>query len=335
MIMGKLICLNCEASLTTEKYCPDCGQKVSKQDLSFKFLVRTFVAAFTSFDLKLFRSFRDVWIPNKIGHSFLKGKKLVYVNHIRFLFICLVVFFGLISLNIRSLGLDKLDKEVVEQAVLKKMKTNLDSLKLQLPSASQDSLLDSLTTRLFQDEIEGSQDFFHFNDIKMTQQDVYYMHPDSLMNKYSIEGKLNRLILPHLIKSYRSAGSAVKYVIGNMLWGFPMVIILLALFLKLLYIRHQTYYVEHVVHLVNFHCILLILSSILLVIELFRTGEVRGEWYSAIFVIAGLHLTYSLKRFYNDSWWKSLIKGFLIMVAYVMLISFVILFMIVVSIMVF
>ncbi len=333
--MAKLICLNCEESLAGEKYCPNCGQKAAKQDLSFKFLFRTFITAFTSFDMKLLRSFRDVWIPNKIGKSFLAGKRSEYVNHFRFLFICLVIFFGLISLNIRSLDLDRLDKEVVEQAVILKIKTDFDSLRTQLPAAAHDTIIDSLVTQLFDKELNNSQNFFHFNDVKMTQKDVYYMPIDSLMDKYEIEGQWTRLLLPHIIKTYRSSGSASKFVIGNMLWGFPMVIILLAVFLKLIYFRHHSYYAEHIIHLVNFHCILLILLSILLIYELFRTGELRGELYSSVFILAGCHLTYSLKKYYNESWWKSLIKGFLILFAYTFMISFVILFIIAISIMIF
>jgi len=110
-----------------------------------------------------------------------------------------------------------------------------------------------------------------------------------------------------------------------MLWGFPLVTIIVAGFLKLVYIRHGSYYIEHIMHLINFHSVLLIMCSVFLVYELFAEGEFDANKYNLAFLLSGLHMTYSLKKYYNDSWWKSLIKGFLILFFYTMTVSMVIL----------
>lgn len=325
-------CLNCEQQLDIESYCPNCGQKAIVQDLSLKYLFTTFLSAFINFDAKLLRSLKDVWVPNRISLDFLSGKREQYINHIRFLFICLVIFFGLVSLNLKNHDLNKLDSTISEQAILEKSKEEFDSLKVSFSTLCPEPALDSLGSQLFDDRSNGN---FAFFDVQMNYHDAYFLPADSLMNKYKVNGTWKKILFPHALKAYRSSGSITKFVIGNMLWGIIILTLVMAAFLKLIYFRHGSYYIEHVMHIVNFHCIMLILFSVLLIFELFLAGEFDGGKYNLVFLITGLHLTYSLKQYYNDKWWKSLIKGFLIFLAYVTALSFVALLIIGVSIMIF
>lgn len=324
-----------------ELYCPSCGQKAKTKNLSLFFFLSAFYIAFLDFDKKMLRSLRDIWIPNKISNSFLSGGRTTYVNHLRFFIICLAVFFGLVALNMRSANLELHDLE--KQAILSHMLYEVEELEKKQIASCDTVFLDSLKQRLFSDlTFDGDSTIRVDNntvDLEFTDKstsfdlgDIYNMSPDSLLAKYNVTSPTGRFFATQGIKIVKDGGSAVKFWVSNMFWGIILITILMAIFLKIIYYRHHSYYVEHLMHMINFHCVLLILLSVKLLLSLI--GELMPglkliqlpEFLltSLMIVLSAVYLNVSLKRYYSQTWLNTIIKAILLLMAYIICISFVI-----------
>jgi len=321
-------CLNCEFQLNDELYCPICGQKTSVHNLSLKYLFSSFSAAFLDFDRKLLSSLKDIWLPNKVSNSFLKGSRRVYVNHLRFFFICLALFFGLIALNMRQLDMNDGDlaKQSAVEQVYNEFTTYEDSNPLscdtsewlalkkhlfseyQLDSDSIDNAID-IQSGLLSVNLNSKDDGFRFTDIHNLSQ-------DSILSKYEVEGDFKKFMAKKLIKVFKSGSSVVSFTVGNMFWGIILITILMALILKLFYYRYHSFYAEHLMQMINYHCVFCLLFSVLLFIDLFTT--VSTILYFVCFIASGIHLSISLKEYYNQGWFKTIIKGLFLLFSYIL-----------------
>lgn len=321
------ICLNCDNSLQDELYCPICGQKASIRNLSLKYFFSSFMVAFLDFDKKILRSLKDIWVPNKVSNDFLKGGRKTYVNHLRFFFICLAVTFGLIALNMRQLDLGL---DVERKVMLNKILADVEAFEKESHIGYDSIYIDTLKRKIFaelvdyQDTIiKSDNEIVNFSVSSSTGNidiaDIYELKPDSIISKYNIEGNVNKFLTKQGLKVVKNGSSAIKFWISNMLWGIILVTVLMALLLKVLFIRHKSFYVEHLMHMINFHCVLLISLSVLLFIDLFVKMN-----YFLLFIpvlVSFIYLIVSLKRYYSQSFLKIAAKSTAIGMGYLFFLS--------------
>lgn len=310
----KNICLNCEYSLNgDEKYCPNCGQNAEFQDLSLKHLFMSFLDNFLNFDAKLFKTFRDIWIPNKLTRSFIAGKRNIYVHPFRFMFICLVIYFGLISISMKDL---ELFKEAEPSAKLARHELHDKFLMYRdsLEDETNYAVFDSLDKNIFKDEWGLLRDTFFngqimgvdFSKLGIPPEDAYGMNRDSLFKKYQISGRMDRFVVSQVIRVMEKPDQSIRFLIANMLWGIILLTFLLAAVLYLLYVRHNTYYVESVLHMTHYHVTFLVIMSFAMLLELF--WETKGYLFIASFIIPVIYLFCNLKMYYNQGIIKTFIK---------------------------
>lgn len=345
------ICLNCDHRLQDELYCPICGQKARIKNLSLRYLLSTFYVAFLDFDKKLLRSLRDIWIPNKISQNFLSGGRRTYVNHMRFFIVCLASCLTLLALHLKRADLSGIE-DLQKSGLKAGLKTKFLEFKKTTGGTCDSLVLDSLSSVLFgwesleeYDDGEENEDVdedgvvmdtismdgsknvitvnrpvdaeegeISFNNETYNFYDIYNLSPDSIFTKYSIEDPRKQYLLKQGIKTMKNGGTAIGFFISNMLWGILLVTIIMAFVLKLLYLRHKSYFVEHLMHMINYHCVFLISLSVLLLLDLFI--EVPGALYFLVILLSGIYLNISLKKYYRQSWIKSIIKAILIFYAY-------------------
>jgi len=318
------ICLNCGNQLLNELYCPNCGQKTSVHNLSLKYLLASFLVAFLAFDKKLLQSLKDIWIPNKIALSFLAGKRSNYVNHLKFFLICLAVLFGLIALNINKLETN--EGELARSSTAEKFYNGITDYVDTNPLDCDTLYIKDLKEAVFaeyKNETDSvyviSDNLINLNISNTNRQlnihDVYNLSQDSLMKKYKLESDFQKFLARQTIKSVKGGRSTINFAIGNMFWGIILMTILMAGFLRLFYLRHHSYYAEHLMQIISYHCIVCLLVSLVLLIDLFI--EVPMIAYYVAIVVSALHLMFSLKVYYMQGWIKTIIKAFLILNAYV------------------
>ena len=146
-------CLSCGSDLNADdRYCPHCGLETVYRNLSLRFLVRSFFEAFLNFDVKMLHSLRDIWIPNKITKTFLEGKREYHVHPFRFYFICLIIFFTLLSFLIKNWDFE--DFELKESISKYELYHKLDTLSTHYTAQCEPGTWDSLKLQLYR----GSKD---------------------------------------------------------------------------------------------------------------------------------------------------------------------------------
>ncbi|MFZ4542630.1 MAG: DUF3667 domain-containing protein [Saprospiraceae bacterium] len=130
-------CLNCETILDEDShFCQKCGQRRTTGRISFRQISLQFIEDTCSWDARLFRTIRTLFIPGKLTTEFFSGKHVPYWQPLR-----LFLFMAAIQMIVVNATLDnvnekiqksneELNKKVLEYVVLKK----LDSLKIGISS---------------------------------------------------------------------------------------------------------------------------------------------------------------------------------------------------------
>lgn len=316
-------CLNCDKLFSQDfKHCPHCGRSAKYKNLSIGFILKSFLESFLNFDVKVLHSFRDIWIPNKITKMFLSGKRDYHVHPFRFYFIVLVIFFFLLAIVTKNtevvdgdinkqvsqyehfLSLDTLNIEGFEDC----SRDIIDSLKSQIPNSIRRLGRDTL----FKGEFLGSD----WRQYGITYYDAYTMNIEDFDAKYKIENKLDKYALHQILRIIQDSESAVRFGIGNMLWGILLLTALMAFVLWVFYARHKSYFVEHLLHISNFHCVNIILLSLCLILAIIWKGKWIMPYIIATFPISAVYLFVSLYKYYNNNVFKTLFKMFILFFAY-------------------
>ncbi len=315
-------CLNCGADLSLgDKYCLHCGQKARHFDLSIKNIITSFIAVFFNVDNKVFQTIKDLYIPNKITQAFVKGNTKRYVHPFKTLFISLIILFFAISQLIKDLDMNQGDNYYKSQLKMEQA-YQLDALagKSWLTS---DNYVDSLKMLLLGKKSNPAQDTFDFNfDINntdyaqkygITVKDVYSLKEGELLDKYKVEGFFDRLAVRQILRSSRDKDKTLRFFINNMLWGIVIVLFLGSFIFYLLYLRHKTYYQEHVMMLANYFTITFLPISLILIFS--PKTSWLGNSIPYLLAFTSLFFVYSLKKYFKQSWFKTLLKSMLLAIA--------------------
>ena len=270
----------------------------------------------------MIHSLRDVFIPNRITKAFLAGNRHMYVHPFRFFFICLVIFFGLLSLNMKdfNIGGYKLKESMTKYDDY----IAFDTLSRQYELQCQAGVMDSIRDDLFSDYTELDKDTFFritlfgsdLTQYGISTVDGIGLENDSLYSKYNIESSRDRFFIQQYKRVVLDPESAIRFVIGNMIWGVILLTIMVAFVLKLLYWRHESYYIEHILHITTLHSLCFLLMSIAMIFELIIPLEILGESVVIIFLGGVVYLFTLLNRYYGEHFLKTIIKLFILSLAY-------------------
>ena len=96
-------CKNCEQEFNENfNFCPHCGQQ-AKEDLTVSVLFYNTITNYFSFDARFLRSFIPLMFkPGFIAKQFVMGKRLRYLHPAQYYLFVSVIFFFLLSFNIRD-----------------------------------------------------------------------------------------------------------------------------------------------------------------------------------------------------------------------------------------
>ena len=344
-------CPNCRASLSKDwHYCPDCGQENQEHIVPFRTLVGDFFGDVFNFDSRFFHTLVPFFTrPGEITRDFLSGRRVRYVGPMRILiFGCLLLFAAssqymksydwdnTINLNTGSgvsVSIGDSDTITVETDS-GDVKTTIGDL---VTSSNVDSgerpnrlkpyadFVEDLETE-FAEEFGDSlaEDFVIGSDSwlelvleqiprlseTMTAEEV----ADSLVPDHSY---WRRKMVIQMTKVIQSGGEGlVSFLISNGTVSVIMAVMMMALFLKLLYIRRKKRYVEHFVFSVHGHAALVYLTLLLVIVAM-----ISGKFYQQGYLVLAPYYVLSLRRVYNQSWVKSFFKFVLLSMSYVLLLS--------------
>lgn len=95
-----------------------------------------------------------------------------------------------------------------------------------------------------------------------------------------------------------------------------------AFVLKVLYIRRQRYYVEHLVFALHIHAYYFLLATAATVLNVVFRKVDFGIFDSAVFLAVPIYSVLAVKRTYGQDWPKTLFKSFMLGFVYVILLGF-------------
>jgi hypothetical protein len=328
------ICLNCGSELTG-RFCHNCGQENLEPKESFAHLVRHFFEDFTHFDGKFFRTIKVLLLkPGFLTEEYLKGKRASYLNPIRmYLFISAAFFLIYMSFFIPHTDPVKIKETSAKaeerrkerskkiQAGMGKIITGVDSLKLEeeeeKPMAREAFhntrlYLDSLDDAGKNDTTDNNSGFFGDDSPNSL---VEYDSLQKTLPEKERDGKIERYFSRKVYKATdygrENPGELWHRVKQNFYHSLPYMFFislpLIALLLRLLYIRRKQYFfVSHAIFTIHLYSAIFILYLLLISVK-----TLPGRWDLLRFIpaIAILFYVYkALRNFYKQRRFKTMIK---------------------------
>lgn len=157
---------------------------------------------------------------------------------------------------------------------------------------------------------------FGERDKKVAIADLLKLNENQLLDKYGVIGWKNRLMFRQYVRLNKGGSKFFIYLIGNTIWMMLIMMPMLALVLKLLYIRRNYFYYEHLVFSFHTHAFMFLLFALLMVLD-----ESLPDAVGAIlFLLSAVYLFLAMKRFYRQGVFKTLVKYSIANVLYILIV---------------
>lgn len=316
----KKICPNCEKKLgRKDDYCPHCGQKqtatkVKMSDVLWKLWTTTF-----HLDNKFLRTMRYLFVPGKLTIEYFSGRQKRYYHPVQFYFVTL--FFLVLVISFRNRN-----REVAPQLINLFPTANQqffngqvglrDSLRMALDTSRRLSLSPAANRQLAT-LIDAAMNDRVFNlledtlDLQFWKGNYLFAFPevmrlpvDSLLKKQKVEHPLDRWLAKQALRGAVQPEKLNSFWVGSVSWVLLVLVGVMAGWLKLLYWRHNRYFVEHFVFLLHLQTGLLM--AVLITVLLRTLIPATPKNLAAIIVLwPTLGYWLGLKRYYGQSFWRT------------------------------
>ncbi len=326
-------CLNCGASVIG-RYCHVCGQENVEPKESFWHLLIHFFNDITHFDGKFFTTLKDLLFkPGFLSREYMIGRRASYLNPVRMYVFTSAIFFLLFFSFFRSEESIKIDPTIngktlrqidkMDSATFAGFTTHIneesDRPARPMTRGEFKKYADTIL-KVFLDTSSG----LHLTGAEYTSakefdssQHTYNWFKRQLIYK---ELELNKKYHNNKLEILNAAKEALVHTLPQMLWiSLP----LLALILKLMYVRRkQFYYVSHIIFSIHLYVFLFIAQLILFSIsKLNKALDIGFLNFISVTLTLGLSVYeyLALKNFYRQSWIKTFFKFLLINISYIIM----------------
>ncbi len=164
--------------------------------------------------------------------------------------------------------------------------------------------------RLTQDSVKLSnfQMFMNDEDLNrnISNEDFLNLTPEEIADKYQIKGFYKRLLFRQKIRLLKGGKNLLPFILGNSLWVALLMMPFLAIILKILYIRHEYYYVEHLIFSFHTHSFAFILFTIISLIMMMVYSHPLIVFFG--FFLLFIYLYKSLRNVYQQDRFKTISK---------------------------
>ncbi|MBK8565112.1 MAG: DUF3667 domain-containing protein [Saprospiraceae bacterium] len=328
-------CRNCSTPLPEDaRFCPQCSQKNHDGRLTFGEMVSETIATLFNLDNRIFSTLRAMVLPGKLTTEYFEGKHVQYYHPLR-----LFLFTGLALISVLTVRykqgdgyaqMEKVRAEMEREHLTKKTYEHLDSLRLEYTKGLSNPVaiqaVDSFSARvgiLHDSSADRDSTSFGINlfdgrikGVKVSSKDLMELSVDSLLAKYHVTGYWDRLFLSRTARMMKGGiNEYLQYMFGNVIWMLLVLMPLMALVLKLLYIRKPFLYYEHFVFNLHVHATTFFIFFLTLMFKQQPPG-----WLITISILVSLFYPFiAMKRVYKQGFWKTSIKYFLLTFAYAIL----------------
>ena len=119
-------------------------------------------------------------------------------------------------------------------------------------------------------------------------------------NTFEDDSQLNKFLVLQSYKVINNPADAISFLIGNATWMIISLILLMSLFFKLLYIKHDFYLAEHIIFHLYGHLRIILCLLFGLILSLFFEVDIR--WWCICCVTLGMiYFILGMKTFYQQS----------------------------------
>ncbi|GAA0206100.1 hypothetical protein GCM10009123_11960 [Kangiella japonica] len=326
------------------KYCQHCGQKNFRPHRSVRELVWEFVENWFGYDSKAYKTARALCRPAALTLDYFRNSHhhIHYVTPIRLYIFLSIIFFLLTSfggLNVASIDITTQPANKIEQEINQAVDANplLDEasksdLKLDNDQDVDDNLNGEPNTIEQSAEVTGNGELFGGCD---NPGDLLAAWPGWLDSYFDAkiaalcDSYDNISYLPRYKQTHAKAQfglTLLQNAIESLPQAFLLTLPLLALALKLLYLRRNHLYVEHLVLLIHSHSFMF--AAILTYLGWHQLEE-AFEWLAyipvswALLIWAVVYLYLSMKRLYQQSHLWTVIKFVVFSAIYAIVFSFI------------
>jgi hypothetical protein len=322
-------CLNCGEKLL-DTYCHHCGQKDLPRRQTMGELIENFIGSFYSFESKFFRTVKFLLFkPGFLPVEYTAGRRESYYHPARaYVFISFVFFLLLFSLP------DSKDGESNPMTTEEKVEldNDLEKMKNRLGRVGSDSvLMDSVITKIERAadttnavtvDKKGKKFKTKNGGINFSLDDSEYetIEQYDSTQKLLSESERDNWFKRKLSIRWIEINNKYKHDDGGKRFGedfgraflenFSKILFYLlpifALLLKLLYVRKDFYYSEHLVFSIYYYNFFYLAATLFLLVKYI---PVVGGWLDAVIVIwIIIYLPIAMKRMYLQSWGKTILK---------------------------
>lgn len=279
-------CLNCEKNLDiSDRFCSYCGQKNSSKALNLKELLMEFFSGVISYDSRFRKTISAlIFRPGKLSREYIIGKRVGYVNPFRFFISTAIVFFLVVSwINKEELS----DYKTISKE---------DSSDLSESFNYVFDFDDETPASKIQSYLEENPKSSYAKTIEATGEE------DNLTNRLKFD----------FLKGYSRLQDNPKAYLNFLLPKFPFFLFffvpIFTLFSILFYIRRKIPYTHHLIFNYNQQTVFLILLLLYTVINFVDL------W---IWVLIYMFYLYkSMRKFYAQNRFKTIVKEFIMINCY-------------------
>jgi len=289
-------CPNCDFSLSGEIFCPNCGQKNDTRRFTFWHFISESVSHFLAFDGRFFTTFKKLATrPGFVPKEYIQGKKMKYMNPLRLYFISSIILLFVANTSGDRVA-DNVDKTEEKEELSTEEKDSIITEELDaLPGIPLNFSIDTASKHDLSSRIEQMIDYSEAHPSEST---VTALAKNQLENPF-----WTRLLYHQASKiSNFDTEESNKYLRSKMFWVLFFFLPILALLLKLLYIRRDFYYTEHLFFTFYSQAVYFMILSLALIWPSPETLVIIG---SLLFLV---YLYLSMKRFYSQSSSKTFFK---------------------------
>lgn len=319
-------CLNCETPLdSSEKYCHHCGQLNSTKRLTISDFIEEFLSNFYAYDSRLRNSIISMFTkPGILAKEFNEGKRQKYANPFRLFLSVSILLFLTFSLNekfsnnttktnnINLATSDELDKGLSQ---INDSIPNVDKslIKKQINSF-RDLSKDSIYTK---SELEKNKMGFYYEFSSFRNFNKKYPAKSTSVALKELEYEdtpFNRFLFNKsiLFKTNDIKNELAEYFYQKLPFLIFLSLPIITIIFWLVFYTKKLNYTEHLIFSYTFFTFLFICMIVFNIIDL--VSSTISEFLTAISfsILFPLYLYKSLRNFYEQNRWKTVIKFILL-----------------------